>query len=147
MTDDESRWPILTLRIVYDVLPDLIEVEARIVAGDWSGITQAYTSPHSLAQEARGLLAWTARPREEFALEAGADTGIGWISLRWYMVDRAGHVACHVQIATNAEARRPQGVRRLALEFPTEPALVERFARQLVSLAESLVGEAVLAGT
>ena len=146
MADDESCSPILTLRVVYEDLPDLIEVEARIVADDWSGITRAYTGPVSLAEEARALLTWSARPCEEFVLEAGADTGIGWLHLRWYTTDRAGHIACHVQIAMEEETGRPEGVRRLALEFLTEPGLIERFAIQLAALAESLTGEAVLTG-
>jgi hypothetical protein len=146
MADGESRLPRLTLRVVYEDLPDLIEVEARFVAGDWSGVTRAYTGPAPLAEEARGLLAWIGRPREEFVLEAGSDTGIGWLSLRWYTTDRAGHLACHIRAATTVESSRPESVRRLSFGFRTEPALVERFARQLIALAESLDGEALLTG-
>jgi hypothetical protein len=145
MADDESPLPALTLRVVYDD-PHLIEVEARVVAGAWSGTTRAYTAPDSLGEAARGLLAWATRPHEQFALEAGSDTGIGWASLRWYMIDRSGHLVCHVQLATASASDRPEGIHRLALEFPTELGLVERFARQLASVAEARSGEAVLAG-
>lgn len=145
MAHDESRSPALTMRVMHED-PHLIEVEVRVVAGDWSGTTRAYTTSDSLGEGARGLLAWAARPHDQFALEAGADTGIGWVSLRWYTIDRSGHLVCHVRIATAEESSRPEGVRRLALEFPTELGLVERFARQLASLAESDTGEAVLAG-
>jgi hypothetical protein len=126
--------------------PHLIEVEVQVVAGDWSGITRAYTTRESLIEGAHGLLALAARPQEQFALEAGSGTGIGWASLRWYMIDRSGHLVCHVRIATAEESGRPEGAKRLALEFPTELGLVERFARQLASVAESLTGEGVLAG-
>jgi hypothetical protein len=91
-------------------------------------------------------LGWTACARDEFTLDAGADTGIGWIQLRWYPVDRAGHLACHVKLATGAIGGRPEEVRRLSLEMPTEMASVERFARQLIALAETLAGEAVMLG-
>jgi hypothetical protein len=147
MPDEEPHWPSLTLRVVYEDLPDLIEVEARVAADGWSGIACAYTSPHSLGEAARGLLNWAERPSEEFALEAGADTGIGWLSLRWYVIDRAAHLACHVRMATSADnSDMPEDVRRLSLEFRTERSMVERFARQLASLAKSLTGEAVLTG-
>jgi hypothetical protein len=145
MDDDEPRSPALTLRVVYDD-SHLIEVKVRVVAGDWSGTTRAYTTPGSLGDGARDLLAWSARPHEPFALEAGSDTGIGWVSLRWRTIDRSGHLVCHVRFATAEESDRPEGVRRLALQFPTELGLVERFARQLMSIAESLTGEAVLDG-
>ena len=146
MGDDGPRLPSVTLRVVYQDLPDLIEIEARVVSGDWSGITCAYTSPSSLVEEARGLLAWTERPREIFTLDAGADTGIGWFQLRCYAVDRAGHLACHVNLATSAIGDKPDTVWRLSLEIPTQTASVERFARQLIAVAETLIGEATLAG-
>jgi hypothetical protein len=146
MTNDEPRFSSLTVRVVYEDLPDLIQIEARVLFREWSGITWAYTSPSSLVEEARGLLAWTERPREEFTLHAGADTGIGWFQLCCYPVDRAGHLACHVNLATKALGGRSEEVWRLSLEIPTETASVERFARQLVAVAETLTGEAVLAG-
>jgi hypothetical protein len=147
MDDDEPRSPSLTIRVVYDDLPDLIQIEARVVSGDWSGITWAYTGPSSLAEESRGLLAWTECLRGEFTLNAGADTGIGWLQLRWYPVDRAGHLACHVHLARQATRDRSESAWRLSLEMPTEPASVERFARRLIAVAETLTGEAVLAGS
>jgi hypothetical protein len=146
MNHHEPRLPSLTVRVVYLDLPDLIEVEAQVVSGSWSGTARAYTSPSSLLENARRLLAWTAHPSGEFALESGADTGIGWLHLRWYPVDRAGHLACHVKLATGSIGGRPEEVWRLTLEMPTETGLVERFARRLVSLAETFSGEAGLEG-
>jgi hypothetical protein len=146
MPGEDLHWPSLTLRVVYEDLPDLIQVEARVEAAGWSGIAWAYTSPHSLGEEARGLLDWAKRLSGEFTLEAGADTGIGWLSLRWYAIDQAGHLACHVRMATRCDSNRPESERRLSLEFVTEPSMVERFARQLASLSELLTGEAVLIG-
>ena len=145
MAGDESSLPALRIRVVYKD-PHLVEVEVRVVAGDWSGVTQAYTTRDSLVEGAHELLAWAARPYEPFALEAGSDTGIGWASLRWYTIDRAGHLVCQVRIATAEESGRPEGVKRISFEFPTELGVVERFARQLASVAASLTGEAVLAG-
>ena len=55
MAHDEPRSPSLTLRVVYEDLPDLIEVEARVVAAGWSGVTRAYTGPPSLVEEARAF--------------------------------------------------------------------------------------------
>ena len=118
---DDDRLPGLTIRVIYEDLPDLIEIEARIVFGDWSAVACAYTSPSSFAEHAHGLLAWSQRPVEEFSMEAGADTGIGWASLRWYTVNRPGHLACHVRLATQNIGSRPESVRRLALEVPGEP--------------------------
>jgi len=145
MTHNESCLPALTLRVVYEDV-HLIQIEARLVAGDWSAVSRAYTSRDSLGETARSLLAWVARLHDEVAFEAGIDNGTGWLCVRWYRIDRAGHVACHVRMATAAYDGRPEEVRRLALEFDTEPGLIERFARQLASVAESHNNEAVLSG-
>ena len=82
--------------------------------------------------------------RLTFALEVGSDTGSSWFLMRWYTIDWAGHLACHVQFATRNETRRPEGVNRLSLEFLTEPAMVEQFAHELISLSRSYTGEAAI---
>src|SRR5262249_24935161 len=55
MADDVPRPPFLAVRVVYEDLPDLIEIETRAVAGMWSGAAGAYTSPESLRESAREL--------------------------------------------------------------------------------------------
>ncbi len=50
MDDDEPRAPALSLRVVYKDIPDLIELEARVVTGGWSGVARAYTGPGSLVE-------------------------------------------------------------------------------------------------
>ena len=56
MADDGSGSPSLSLRVLYED-PHLIEVEVRVVAGEWSGPTRAYTTSDLLGEGARGLLA------------------------------------------------------------------------------------------
>ena len=57
------------MSIVYEDPPDLIEVEAHIIIGEWLGMARGYTGPNSLADQARDLVAWVAHPHEEIALE------------------------------------------------------------------------------
>ena len=144
---DSVGSPRLAIRVVYHDLPDLIEIEARVTVGEWCGVARSYTGPENMRKNADALAEWTKRPRSEFTFESGADTGIGWLSLRFYPIDQAGHLVCHVRLATDGSGyTRPEAVRRLALEIATEPGLVEHFARHLASLAETLEGEAVLIG-
>ncbi|MBW3542614.1 MAG: hypothetical protein KY476_20315 [Planctomycetes bacterium] len=148
MTEDEFHRPSLSVHVVYDDHPDLIEIETRVGVGHWSEVASAYTSPDLLRDQAHRLLAWSRHPQGEVVVEAGANTGIGWIVLRFGTIDMAGHVVCHVELATGARNphSRPEVPWRLSIEFPTEPALIERFARHLAALAESLTGVAVLEG-
>ncbi|MBN2581029.1 MAG: hypothetical protein JXB10_18750 [Pirellulales bacterium] len=44
------------------------------------------------------------------------------------------------------ENYRPEEVSRFSMEIPTELGLVERFARELATLASTLQGEAILPG-
>src|SRR5262245_50203906 len=146
MTDEELS-PRLTLRVVYHDLPDLVEIEVRVQMRDWSGRARAYTAPGLLRENANSLAEWSYHPVSEFVTEAGADTGIGWVRLRWFCADRAGHLVCHVQVATGYyTSGRPDSGSRFSLEISTEAGLVERFAKQVVAVLEKLDGEAVLEG-
>lgn len=147
MEQDESQSPSIAIRVVYQDLPDVIQLETRVFAYGWSGVARAYTSPDTLREQADGLAKWSHRPDGELTIEAGADTGIGWLLLRFYPVDMARHPVCHVRLATDSPTEgRPEQVGRLSLEIPTEPGLIERFARELAALAQTLQGEAVLRG-
>lgn len=146
MTTD-SRPPSLTICVEYEDRPDLIQVRAAVIASGWSAVTFAYASPDGLEDAAKLLARWAENPVEECVVNAGADTGIGWLKLSFYPVDMARHVACSVQMATSAPTRgRPQEVWRAALEVRTEPGLIIRFAKELESLARTGQGEAVLEG-
>ena len=144
MTSERPTHPRLTTRIVYEDLPDLVEIETHVWASNWQGVARAYASPQSLHHEAKALEQWCRKPEGEAVLEAGADTGIGWVRLRFYPIDMAGHLVCHVQLATaGSMGGRPEEVWRMSLEIRTEPGLVERYARQLAGIVDS-VGEEVL---
>jgi hypothetical protein len=147
MMSDEPRAQSVAVTVVYQDLPDLIEIETRVLIADWAGSARAYIGPSKLQDGARQLLEWSRQPTGEFEHEAGADTGIGWLHLRFYLTDKVGHVNCRVELATRSYVeRRPEAVWRLAVEIPTELGLIDRFARQLASLAETFKGVAILEG-
>ena len=147
MTNDEPRLPSSTVSVVYEDLPDLIEIEVRVVSGDRPAITRVYTSPSLLVEEAAGPPGLDGCPHEKFTLDAGAGhTGIRPGSNcavrcgRSCRPSRVPRQSCH-------ECDRRQARASVAIEsgHPEETASVERFARQLVAVAETLTGEATLA--
>jgi hypothetical protein len=145
MEDQDLYKPSISIRVIYQDLPDLIELETRVVSMDWRGVATAYTSPRALAEYAARLSVWAREPVNEFKIEAGADTGAGWMMLRFYTVDLAGHIRCQVTLATDQIGRTDE-VSRLVLAMPTEPGLVERFAKHLATLSNTFEGEARLEG-
>lgn len=126
----------LELRVVWEDLPDLIEIETRVCAGEWSARARAYVSPASLVADAERLIAWARQPVGNVRLEAGADTGIGWLVLDFFTVDAWGHCRCAVTLATGRVRldARPTEVWRFAVELQTELGLIERFGRECLSL-------------
>src|SRR5262249_19273674 len=78
----EDLSPRLALSIVYHDLPDLVQIEVSVKTRDWSGRATAWTSPDSLRENAHRLAKWSYQPSPEFVMEAGSDTGIGWVRLR-----------------------------------------------------------------
>jgi hypothetical protein len=138
----------LELRVVYEDLPDMIEVETHVRHGDWSARSWAYASPDLLRHDAAALVAWSRAPVGTFRLEAGADTGIGWLLLDFYTVDAAGHACCAVTLATGGAPReaRPAETWRFAIELRTELGLIERFGQECVALGQDFSGVARLSG-
>jgi hypothetical protein len=80
---------LLQLRVIYEDMPDLIELGVRAVHGEWSAVATAYTSPSFFIENGQALLRWVEAPNEPLRIEAGADTGIGWMLLQFYTIDRA----------------------------------------------------------
>ena len=138
----------LQLRVIYRDPPDLMQLEVLVQYEGWAARSTVYASPHGFANDCERLSRWTKSLSEPLIIEAGADTGIGWLKLDFYTVDRVGHVACAVNLATGNQPTeaRPAQTRRMAIEIPTEPALIEQFARACISLGKQLDGQAKLIG-
>ena len=128
------------LHVVYEDLPDLVELAVSVRHGGWSAQSTAYDSPSAFEEDARRLLEWVSSPVGTLQVTAGADTGTGLVALRFYVIDRAGHARCAVTLATRELARdaRPEETRRFAIEVPTELGSVERFARECAALGSGL---------
>ena len=135
----------VSIEVVY-VDEHLIELAAVLGAGHWRGRATAYTVPADVARFADALLRF-ADGGSPAMFEAGADTGIGLIALRFYRIDRSGHVACHARLASGGAPteHRPEQVSQLAVEFGAEAWAVGQFARQLAELARTQAGRASLA--
>jgi hypothetical protein len=129
--------------VIYQDLPDLIELGISARFDGWSADSTAYASPTAFREDARRLLAWVSSPTEPVFIEAGADTGIGWMLLKFYTVDRAGHAFCAVTLSSGRTARTS---RRFAIEIPTELGMVERFAHECLALSTDFSHEARLPG-
>jgi hypothetical protein len=135
----------VSIAIVY-VDEHLIELEAVVAGGHWCGRARAYTVPQDIEAFAIALERFADAVDAVAEFVAGADTGIGLIALRFYRIDRAGHIACHVRLATGGlPARcRPEEVFRLSIEVWTETWAVVRFAQQLSEMGRTRAGQAVL---
>jgi hypothetical protein len=138
----------LQLRVAYEDLPDLIELGIRVIHGEWSAVATAYTSPSFFIESGEELLRWVEAPNETLRIEAGADTGIGWMVLQFYTIDHAGHARCAITLATKTRTNepRPAETSRFAIELPTELGLIERFARECIALSDNFKREARLVG-
>ncbi len=138
----------LSLEVVYRD-EDLIELEAVIATGDWHGRVRAYTVPQDVAAFAAALQDFTNGTAAAAEFTTGADNGIGLIALRFYRIDRAGHIAGYASLASGAVPtnHRPEQVARIAVEFRTETWALTQFVAQLDELAETQAGRATLSIT
>ena len=138
----------LRLGVIYEDLPDLIELGVCVIHGEWSAVATAYTSPSFFIESGERLLRWIEAPSKPLRIEAGADTGIGWMALEFYTIDHAAHARCAVTLATKTLTNepRPAETSRFAIELPTELGLIERFARECIALSSNFKRDARLVG-
>jgi predicted glycoside hydrolase/deacetylase ChbG (UPF0249 family) len=135
------------MRVVYDD-DDLIEIEICPSVKGWTAAARVYASAQQTAESARPLREWVSRPVQPFALDIGGVNGVnGWACLRFYIIDKSGHVTCHLQLASMVlDEPQEEDTWRLSLEMRTEPALIDSFVQELESMAADRAGEAVLRG-
>jgi hypothetical protein len=146
MNETESLSPEILLWVSYDDRPDLIEISTSVRDGSWRGLASAYTSPAQLIAAAEELLQWVDRPIGKARIE-GSPSLLGSICLSFYTIDKAGHLVCHVQLATGGSTNgRESAIRRMSLEMNTEAGLVEKFAKDVMRVARGELSLAVLGG-
>jgi hypothetical protein len=134
----------LQFRVIYED-PHLLEISVRVLHGEWSAVSTAYTSLSFFTENGNALLRWVEAPDKPLRIEAGADTGIGWMVLQFYTITLSRHVRCAITLATQTGTdQRPAETSRLSIELPTELGLVERFARECIALGGNLKREARL---
>jgi hypothetical protein len=132
--------------VIYEDLPDLIELGVHVIHGGWSARSTAYASSSFFIESGTAILRWVETPEGPLRIEAGADTGIGWMVLQFYTIDRAAHARCAITLATSTrtDGPRPAETSRFAVELPTELGLVERFGRECVAVGSDFKRDARL---
>jgi hypothetical protein len=144
VVDDSYTPDQVSIEVVY-VDEHLIELEAVVNAGHWRGRARAYTVFKDIAGFAIALQKFAEGTIAEAEFVGGKDNGIGFIAMRFYRIDRAGHIALHIRLATGHMPPRSEQVSRLALEVSAEARGVGQFAQQLRNLGGANSGRACLA--
>src|SRR5262245_52504317 len=143
--DNDGQPDEITVAVVH-VDEHLMELEAVVRAGHWSGRACAYTVPQNISEFVAALKMFADGASSEAEFVAGADNGMGLVPLRFYRVDRSGHIACQVRLATERLPNNlhPEQVCRLSIEVVAETWAVLQFAQHLVELARTQTGKASL---
>jgi hypothetical protein len=143
MNDDEMK-PGLSIRVVW-VDDDLIELACRLAYGRFNGESTCYTASPELRAFSDALAQFCLTATGQPTFESGLSDGSKACHLRAYSIDKAGHMAIHIKIATDKRTARPQSVARLELEMLVEAWSLSQFAEQLSRVARNRAGKAFLA--
>jgi hypothetical protein len=65
----------------------LLELSVWVSHGEWSAKSTVYVSPAFLPENGKDILNWVESPKQPMRIEAGANTGIGWMVLHFYTID------------------------------------------------------------
>jgi len=114
---------------------ELLELEIRASNGAFAGYAELYENKDGIRDfidSLRGFPSRSTDPSREFALGTfDPQFAGGGLKLRFYGVDRLGHIAVEVQIRTSDIVGRTIGSDSATFQVPTEPALLDRFIREL----------------
>ncbi len=134
----------LSIRVIW-VDKDLIELAGSLAYGRFNGESTCYTTPQQLHAFADALAQFSLTAQGQATFESGLHDGSKACDLRAYTIDKAGHMAVHIRMATDKLTARPQSIARLELEMLVETWSLSQFAEQLRQIAGNRAGEAFLA--
>ena len=117
-----------------------LEIEARLIADEWSGVARDYATYETLDAFILELECFDATLAGEALFECHM------IRLRFYVLDPAGHVGCFVRLMSPVfwSHDRSEEYNQLAIELRTEASFVGPFLRCLKRMRRDGVGEATL---
>jgi len=142
--DDQNLSGELSVEVVWSD-DQMIELEALVNVGQWRGQARAYTTRQEVITFSESLVQF-AEGGSPTEFVAGSEDGSGFIGLRFYRIDRAGHIAGYVRLASGGLSfdHRPEQVSRLVVEFRVEAWALDEFARKLAPMAHDKSGRAYL---
>jgi hypothetical protein len=143
MNADETKRG-LSIRVIW-VDEDMLELAGSLAYGRFSGQSTCYTTSSRLHAFADALGQFSLTAEGEATFESGLSDGSKACDLRAYTIDRAGHMAVHIRMATDQLTARPRSIARLELEMLVEAWSLSKFADQLRRMARTKAGEAFLA--
>jgi hypothetical protein len=116
--------------------------------GQFSGTTKVYEQRHPLYKFAYSLVGFPKTKNDSILFyEAGQKDGCEYFSMRFYTIDDMGHLGVQVTLERDVPTMyRIEEKDKLTLEILTEPGLLDRFVRSLLTLAANEKGQAILEG-
>lgn len=133
----------LTLRVLW-LDEEMIELGCSLAYGSFCGESTCYTTTPQLHDFADALGEFALTAKEQPTFDSALSDGSKACDLRAYRIDKAGHMAVHVKMATDKVTNRPQSVARLELEMLVEAWSLSQFAEQLRQVARTKTGQAFL---
>jgi hypothetical protein len=127
---------------------EMFQLEITASNGHFSGTTKVYEQRHPLYEFAHSLVGYPKTKHDSIlCYEAGQKDCYAYFSMRFYMIDDAGHLGVQVTLESNVPtAYRIEEKDKLTLEILTEPGLLDRFVKSLLTLVENEDGQAILEG-
>ncbi|KIO76790.1 hypothetical protein TH53_12775 [Pedobacter lusitanus] len=141
----DNRKSFLELRIIWKD-DDMFELKVTASNIDFSGTTQIYDQSEDISRFASTL---TDFPKGDKTLfhEAGGKDSYAYFSMKYYPIGRSGLVGVEIKLESNVATEfRQEEKNKLKLEIIVEPSAIDNFQKELVHLAKTEEGCAILYG-
>ncbi len=143
--DIDNRKSFLELKVIWKD-DDMFELKVTASNERFFGTTEVYDTSDSLTSFAKSLIGY---PTDDKTLvhEAGEKNSYAYFSMKFYCIDKAGHIGVQINLEENvATEYRQEEKDKLTLEIVVEPNAIDNFQKQLIHLAVNQEGVATLYG-
>lgn len=141
-----KQYSFLELKVVWKD-DEMLELMVYGSNSRYSGKTEVYVTSETLLSFTKSLLNY---PKEEKQLfyQAGERDSYAYFSMRYYVIGFTRLIGVEIELEENVATEfRPEEKSKLKLEIIVEPSAIDKFQKELTTLAKNQDGKATLYGT
>ncbi|MCA0234438.1 MAG: hypothetical protein LCH91_28540 [Bacteroidetes bacterium] len=142
----DNQKSFLELKVVWKD-DDMFELKVLASNGRYTGTTEVYDTSDSLGNFAKSLIGFPTVDIKTLKHEAGQKDNYSYFAMAFYCIDNSGHIGVQIELEENVATNyRKEEKDKIKLEIIVVPRGIDKFQKELLQLATTQNGVAILYG-